>query len=255
MSTSVSHSNDEPNRAEVDPKISCPIVCGDYYRASGIFFATDAVTFLVTARHNVLPTEFTQTVPGRGSATLFSTEHTLPTLDLYLRNENKWKMIQTDIREAEEVRQTPEIDVLGVQVDFDPREYGYHVWTQDDIHNKVPTEEELEIIGFDGFSFPSGDREYDPETYRRQITLPRQLSISNPLSDSQPSVVPVEMVGVDWSYEGGYRGLSGSPVLDDGLIGIHAGDVGMGQAESVETGEYRRLVYTRAAVLPDLLED
>ena len=45
------------NRASIDPKVGCPIVCGQQIRASGFCFATVDETYLITTRHDVLPTD------------------------------------------------------------------------------------------------------------------------------------------------------------------------------------------------------
>lgn len=254
MSKSNSLSSGQPERAEVDAKVSCPIVCGDYYRATGFFFKTDAGTFLVTARHNVLPTELSQRLPDRGSQTLFTSEKKLPEITIYLRNGADWEVFQTDIREAQDVRQTQEIDVIGVLVDFDPTEYGYYVWTEDDIISEVPTEEEIEVIGYDGISFPSSDQECDVDIYRRQLGLPRKLSLMNPLDSTDP-VPMIVLAGVDMGAEGGYTGLSGSPILGESLVGIHAGDGGVEPLDGMESGDAHRVIYSRAEVLLELLTD
>ncbi|WP_048077122.1 hypothetical protein [Halorubrum sp. AJ67] len=254
MSKSRSLSSGQPERAEVDAKVSCPIVCGDYYRATGFFFKTDAGTFLVTARHNVLPTELSQRLPDGQSQTIFTSERTLPEITIYLRNDADWDVFQTDIREAEDVRQTPDIDVIGVLVDFDPTEYGYCVWTEDDIISEPPTEDEIDVVGYDGISFPSPEQEHDVDIYRRQLGLPRKLSLMNPLDSTDP-MPTIVLAGVDPGAEGEYTGLSGSPILGESLVGIHAGDSGVGPIDGMKSGDANRVIYSRAEVLLELLTE
>lgn len=220
-------------------------------RATGLFFRTDAGTFLVTARHNVLPTEYSYTNPDGESTQLFSTDLTLPEVDAFVGSDGDFDHYHYDIREAD-VRQTPEIDVIGVRIDFDPESYGYQVWEKTDLVRDSSDVRSLDVIGFDGESFPDEEREYNRAMYRQSIGKPRVLNLENPLCDTDASGAGLESVAIDNADEGGYRGLSGSPVVGDKLAGIHIADTGGGSPKEIHKG-IRRTVYIRATVLPKLL--
>lgn len=72
---------------EADSLVSCPIVCGEYMRATGFFYSTKRTTYLVTARHNCIPTKGAKLKTG-DVTTDFHTEDFLPTIDIYLRTPN-----------------------------------------------------------------------------------------------------------------------------------------------------------------------
>lgn len=220
-------------------------------RATGFFFETDAGTFLITARHNVLPTEVSSMTPDGNPTVLHSTDLTLPRIDVFLRTNEGFDCYRYDIRETE-IRQTSEIDTIGVRVDVDPESYGYRVWQEGDLVDRIPTSKELSTIGFDGDSFPSTDTDYDSEMYRETVGKPRMLTLTNPLPNFDESKLGLELIAIDEAREGNYRCLSGAPVLGDQLAGIHIADVGT-QSLKHDYGDIRRIVYTRSAVLPELL--
>lgn len=220
-------------------------------RATGFFFSTDSQTFLVTARHNILPTDVSVTNPNGESTNLYSTELTLPQVDVFVDAGEDFEQHQYDIREAV-IRQTPGIDAIGIQVNFEPESYGYRVWKEDDIVTGISEAEELEVIGFDGKSFPDSECDFSTEIYCREISNPGRLNLHNPLPNCNTSELGLELVAVDEQYEGKYNGLSGSPVLGHELAGIHVADIGT-QSLEADYGEIRRTVYVRSAVLPKLL--
>lgn len=244
--------------SKVDPLVSCPIVCDEYMRASGFFFTTRGETFLITARHNVLPTDGATLVTGEVSSS-FVTDNYLPTIDVYLRSSNGFEVKKIDTREVNGVKETPEIDVLGVPVDFDPEEYGYQVWSSDDVTSVFESMGELEIIGFEGTSFPDSDREYDTEMYCEEIGRPSLLTLMNEMKDTdgKTSQYGLVAVGVDDNFVGNnedYNGLSGAPVLGDGLVGVHGWNKFPRQyLEQTGEDEVMLMVYWRAEILPELL--
>lgn len=220
-------------------------------RATGFFYSTGVQTFLITARHNMLPTQVSVTNPNGEPTNLYSTKMTLPQVDVFVDDGKGFKQYRYDIREAE-VRQTPGIDAIGIQINFEPESYGYRVWENEDLVTGIPEAEELEVIGFDGNSFPDPNCEFNIETYCQGISNPRCLKIHNPLPDCNASELGLELVGVDDQYEGDYDGLSGSPVLGNELAGIHLSDTGT-QSLEADYGDIRRTVFLRSAVLPKLL--
>lgn len=251
-------SNKQMNRVETDPLVGCSIVCGEYMRANGIFFRVEDQTFLVTARHNVLPTSGENIRSGAISLD-FKTEEFRPVIDVYLRSSGKLDVERIDIRDVDGVKQSPEIDVIGIPFDPDPAEYGYHVWEQDDVVSPVRSAEMLDIIGFDGAAFPSSDIEYDVEMYRDEIGRPVMLPVENEMLEqddlSRAGLMAVaadeEFVGADEDY----NGLSGAPVLGNGLMGIHSLNWEPPKEALEETGEdeFMFLIYSRAEILPELL--
>lgn len=245
--------------AETDPRVSCPIVCGQYMRATGFFFSTSEETYLVTARHNVLPTEGQNLRAGEISPS-FETKEFLPTIDVYLRTKQGFEVESLDIREVEGVKQSPEIDVLGVPLDLDPGEYGYQVWEAEDISRPPEETNSLDVIGFAGSTFPAKQREYDPEMYSKSISEPVTLPLVNDLLDanklSRCGLIGVatddEFVGDDTDY----NGLSGSPILGNGLVGIHSQNWKLPSeaVDRIEGGKIMQIIYSRAGVLPRMLE-
>jgi hypothetical protein len=84
--------------AKIDPHVSCPIVCGEYMRASGFFFNAADQTYLITARHNLLPTDASTLATGRFSLS-YRTEDYLPTIDIYLRDDPSFTVKRVDLTE------------------------------------------------------------------------------------------------------------------------------------------------------------
>lgn len=225
-------------------------------RATGFFFAIDDGTYLVTARHNILPTEVEYTNPDGEVSQLYSTDLTLPEVHIYLQSGENWIPFEIDVREADDVRQTPDIDIIGIRIDFSPEKYGYQVWNEDDISDSFSGPAELEVTGFNSESFSNIGDSYDMEICMKYIDSPYTLSANNPLPDLDVSSnLGLELIAIYEGPECEYQGLSGSPVIGDGLVGIHVADIGIGQlTEDQNSAELHRLVYIRAAVLPKLLK-
>ena len=244
--------------AKIDPHVSCPIVCGEYMRASGFFFNAADQTYLITARHNLLPTDASTLATGRFSLS-YRTEDYLPTIDIYLRDDPSFTVKRVDLTEQSGILLDDAIDVIGIPIIFSPEDYGYVVWTLDDI-TPESSPEFLDIIGYPGPAFPDPGP-YDRETYAQKITEPYILRLQDDFPTHQevfPSTGQISLgivTGVDDSTPS-YRGYSGSPVLGDNLAGIHCADVGI-TAMNTETGEksvHPAIAYWEADVLRQLLK-
>lgn len=248
---------DTIQRAKVDPKVSCPVVFGEYMRASGFFFSADEDIYLITARHNALPTNSERLETGDVNPGHYELDNVLPEVDIYLKSEEGVTVERFDIRDVDGVKQTPEIDVLGIPIDFDPEAYGYQIWEETDITSPVEADETLDVIGFDGAAFPDPDC-YDTTIYRNNIRHPGVLRIVNDMREVENlSRYGLIGVGADENPKPDptYRGLSGSPVLGTGLIGIENLNFSVPEEaiEQLGEGEFKMMVYTRAKVLPALL--
>lgn len=234
--------------AKTDPRVSCPIVCGENMRATGFFYTSENEEYLVTARNNVLPTTLEARNPDGSKVTIGSTDFTLPTIDIYFRSDDGLDQYRVDIRDTD-VRQTPDIDIIGIPFDFDVESYGYHVWKQIELEDPLDSTETFSIMGFDWSTFPSSD-EYDIEEYSQSISQPRKLNIENLVQDVDSSLINLISYGWDKEYDGQYKGISGAPVLGDGLVGVHLLDTGFG-GNSDYSG--RRIGFIRAPILQKLL--
>lgn len=151
-----------------DPKVSVPIVCGEYMRATGFFYSTEETIYLVTARHNCIPTDCSQLLTGETDLDTKSSCFS-PKIDIYLRTDEETVSKRVNILDRPGVLQIPEIDIVAIPMDFSPDEYGYHLWTEADIVTPQSAGESVETIGFNGDSFPS-NIEYDIDRYCNKIT-------------------------------------------------------------------------------------
>jgi hypothetical protein len=241
--------------AKTDPKVNCPIVCGEYMRATGFFFQVEDRTYLITARHNVLPTVGSKLKTNKLNLG-FTTYDFLPVIDIYLRTSSGFETKRIDIEKQPGVKQTPEIDIIGIPVDFRPEKYGYQVWGTEDIANPTDAPETLDTIGFNGACFPHPDRDYTREIYQNNIRNPIVVRLVNEMLDVD-DLYPYGLtaVAIDENNVGEYDGLSGAAVLGNGLVGIHAADIPTKNVPVEKYGfdEFRLLVYWRAEILPKLL--
>jgi hypothetical protein len=228
-------------------------------RATGFFFATDTQTYLVTARHNLLPTTGATLATGNWSLS-YETDEYLSIIDVYLRDTASLTQHRIDIRDAG-VRYHNKFDVVGVPVDLTPQEYGYTVWTPTDITSSISTGNQLETIGFPGGSFPSKNGTYDTEQYANDIENPYVLTLNTEFPGTSQPEIDTGLIDVAFDTDDGtqsseYRGLSGSPVLGEGLVGIHQANQHLVPNDSNmhSNDDEMALVYGRAAILPKLLE-
>jgi len=209
--------------AEADPRISCPIVCGEYMRATGFFYESGEQPYLITARHNVLPTDADALRTGQVDLQKSTTDF-LPNIDIYLQSSTDTSVETIDIRDIDGVKSSTGIDILGIPVEFNPREFDYVVWSTDDIVAPDSAVESLESIGYPGSSFPPSEVHYTKEQYGKSPITPHILRLINDGSnfggqtDLVDSAAEEEHVG----EASVYTGFSGSPVLGEGLVGVHS---------------------------------
>ena len=245
-------------KAATNPLVSCAIVCGEYMKATGFFYRASAQIYLITARHNVLPTDGTKIRSG-DIPTNFRTTDQLPTIDVYLQTEQGHSSKRIDIRERPGTVQKPEIDVLAVPINFDPEEWEYHVWSASDTTAPTETTDTIEIFGFNGWTYPDSGTIYSRTAYEEELGPPVVLTLQNELiGEENVSRSGLLGTGIDKEFVGAdedYNGLSGSPVIGDNLVGIHSQNVAP-LDEAIEQrgdGDFMLCCYTRADVLPELL--
>jgi hypothetical protein len=244
--------------ANTDPHVSCPIVCGEYMRATGFFFTANNQTYLITARHNFLPTDATELNTGNFPLT-FQTNDRLPTIDIYLKNGDTFDVERINAFDKQGLLFDEGIDVIGIPITFDPEQYGYVLWTPDDIADPNTTQTTLDVMGYPGASFPESN-EYNTNTYAREITNPYVLNLRTDFQThaKSPTDTGHLAVGVDTDQSNSdtdYQGYSGSPVLNDGLTGIHCANI-RGTAIDPKTSEATQtsaVAFWRAEVLEVLL--
>lgn len=243
--------------AETDPYVSCPIVCGEYMRATGFFFAANNQTYLITARHNVLPTNAAGLETGNFPLS-FETHDHLPKIDIYLRNESTFDVKSVHALEKQGVLTSSRIDAIAIPVNFDPTQYGYIVWSPEDIENPDDSSN-LDIIGYSSRAFPE-NTDYDPENYTHKITNPYVLSVLNDshVRSQSPSNMGLLCIGIDTESgkdDEDYEGYSGCPVLGDGLVGIHCANFTATAVNTNTNGttETSAIAFWRADALASLL--
>lgn len=245
--------------AEIDPRVSCPIVAGDYMRATGFFFETDH-TYLITARHNVLPTYGSKLETGD-----FDMQFEMPDMfykiDVYLRSDDAFTVETLHLPDLPCMVVDPRVDVIAVQVPFDPETYGYTVFGPEDIPDTQSDTQSFDTIGFPGQSFPAPG-EYDTEMYAEKISVPHILPTIGPVPPEALQLTNIQNIAVsrvtgDIGTDNHYRGLSGSPVLGDGLVGIHTLNHSI-QVMNTETGQQTDgmlTAYWQSGTLLHLLEE
>lgn len=245
-------------QAKTDPRVSCPIVCGEYMRASGFFFAIDTQTYLITARHNLLPVNSATLATGNFPLN-FETEDSLPTIDLYLQDTRSRVQHRIDIRDTPGVRFNAELDVVGIPIDLTPQDYGYTVWTPTDISSPESTNT-IDTIGFPGHSFPSSDAEYDTDQYANSITHPYILTLQTKFPGPSQLSIDTGLIELGFDTDTGtesseYNGFSGSPILGDGLVGIHLANQKFVASDPnvASSDDEMAILYWHAGILPQLL--
>lgn len=226
------------NPAEIDPRVSCPIVAGDYMRATGFFFETDH-TYLITARHNVLPTSGSKLETGDFDMQ-FEMSDMFYKIDVFLRDDDSFTVETLHLPDLPCMVVDPRVDVIAVRVPFDPEKYGYTVFGSEDIPDTQSDTQSFDTLGFPSQSFPSSD-EYDTEMYAEKIAVPHTLQTTGPVPPAALQLTDIQNIEVgrvtgDVGTDDHYRGLSGSPVLGDGLVGIHTLNL-PAQVMDPETGQ------------------
>lgn len=247
------------NEIETDSLLSCPIVCGEYMRATGFFYSTGETVYLITARHNCIPTNGQKLKTGDVPVNFQSADF-LPEIDIYLRTPNGFDTERVDITEQDGVIQMSEIDVLCVPINFAPDEYGYRVWKKSDIVSPQDAAGSLNSIGFNGKGFPDSDGNYDIKTYCDQLGNPVSLPLVNIMDGEAdisrfgllPHAIDEDFVG----NNGDYNGLSGAPLIGSGLVGVHSQNRRPTAAalEQVGADEFMFIAYSRADLIPKLLD-
>ncbi len=263
MSTTDEPSNEStalpnPIRALNDPLVSCPIVCGEYMRATGFFYRTESTTYLVTARHNLRPTRVSISNPKTGGQLIeYSSGENHSHIDIYLASPDGWECKRIDTRDNLDTRlnQAFNLDVVALRIRFEPENHGYRVWTPECIRDPHNEDDELMTVGFDGASFPESTESYSRRRYRTSIGTPRLVPFENSSKHMTDVEIPHIGIGLDTSAAGNYPGLSGAPVLGDGLVGIHIADDALPDdaLTQLDLPHARRLVYFRPSCLQDLL--
>jgi hypothetical protein len=198
--------------------------------ATGFFYRFNEEVYLITARHNLVPT----------NSEFYNVSHFLPDFDVFLRSpsEERWEKRRTSIYGTTVVNGNT-VDLIAVKVGFSPMKYGYRIFSSEDIVN-VEEYDGIDSVGFSEVSFPDEDAEYSE--YTEKMKGPRCLSMSNVTKEME---VPRSDIGVG-RYEGkeSCGHMSGSPILADGLAGVHLHD------EDSEQGSI--IKFLRARSIEDL---
>jgi hypothetical protein len=248
------------NQVVEDPRVSCPIVCGKYRAATGFFYSDGEFTYLVTARHNVLPTFGEKLRTGELDDTAQSREY-LPKIDVYLRVKRDFIVWSLDIRESNSVVEVPEIDVIMIPFAGDPEGYGYQIWNKEDVSSVQYPPGKRDVIGYNSTSFPDADCSYDVTTLDSEIDQPVIHSVEDlNLYIERPRHFGTLTAGIDPTFAGDHdelKGLSGAPVLGQGLLGVYSRG---GKTElnmlNQSGGDTSSLVYyTQADVLPWMIDN
>lgn len=211
-----------------DPKVSVPIVCSEYLRATAFFYSSGDSVYLLTARHNVLPTRSEIKNPAsNGLLYTVTTSGKYTEIDIFLSDGDGWVKKRVDLREKEDgqVLSDPCVDVIAVEIDFNPRSFGYTVFSVDDVQNKAQNEDAV-IYGWGADALPSPERPHSTKAFIDNVDSPCEVHIE----DAQILNGTIVGMGADYNPDEAnkYRGFSGSPVLGDGLLGVHSGTAFLG---------------------------
>jgi hypothetical protein len=247
------------NQVVADPLVCCPIVCGEYRAATGFFFSDGEVTYLVTARHNIFPTIGENL--RNGELDRPESREYLPTIHVYLRTPGDFVVYRLDLREINSVVHSPEIDVLMVPFGRDPESYGYRIWKKEHVSSLQDPPGKIDIVGFNSTSFPDTDCDYDPALLYDEIDQPVLHSIEDidPYLE-RPRHLGTMAAGIDPTFVGDreeFKGLSGAPVLGQGLLGIysHGGKTYTDEFHQPGIDTSSLIYYTQADVLPWMAEN
>lgn len=239
--------------AKTDPKVSCPIVCGEYMRATGFFFKNHSQMYLITARHNLLPTNAANLATGDHQLT-YQTNDFLPTIDIYLDDGATFTVKRVNILEKQNILLDTDIDIIGIPIDIDPETYGYIPWRFTEIASPDTTFTTLDVIGYPNQAYPD-ENEYDAETYAEEIIGPYVLNLSN--DSPTPTQTGYLDIGIDTGpkrTDTDYEGYSGCPILGDGLVGIHCANLPVTtvNTDTNDRSEHTAIAYWRADSLKRL---
>jgi hypothetical protein len=182
-----------------------------------------------------------------------------PEILIYLKTDTGVEVNELDERRVDGVKSSAEIGMAGVPIEFAPEQYGYQVWEPSDIVSPTTTTPTVDSFGFGGESFPDGP-EYRTAEYGNAIKHPVMLRLENELlGDIDSKRYGKAAVGIDENFVGTdeqYKGMSGAPVIGDGLVGVHEANLsppeGVSQATNIDDFEY--VLYWQADYLPELLD-
>lgn len=106
-----------------------------------------------------------------------------------------------------------------------------------------------------GASFPSKSPPHSREQYEQSIQAPRLVPFENSTKDIRHLEIPYIEIRLDSQAAGNYNGLSGAPIIGDGLVGIHSYDHALPTEALMPLGEQhvRVLGYFRAEILGKVL--
>ncbi|WP_363463678.1 hypothetical protein [Halogeometricum borinquense] len=211
-----------------DPKVSAPIVCCEYLRATAFFYSLRGSVFLITARHNVLPTHSKIENPvSDGFLYTVTTSGYYPEIDIFLRDGDGWTRKQIDLRGKGEgqVVSHPNIDVVAVEIGFDPRTFGYTVFSVEEVQNRADAEDAV-IYGWGHDALPPSEEPHSMKAFAEHVDTPCEVGIK----DAQILDGTIVGMGADYNPDGAnkYKGLSGSPVLGNDLLGVYSGTAFLG---------------------------
>ncbi|WP_259519473.1 hypothetical protein [Halanaeroarchaeum sp. HSR-CO] len=197
-------------------------------RATGFIVDVDGHRYLVTARHNVFPTQVNIPNPRTGGSYLrYNADFQANILDVYFPHGGDWShhRIQLSNLPPHKIITTPESDLLAVQLPQNIEIHDATSFTPEDIQTDVEPNESLVAYGYGQNSLPDESIDYTVSEYPYEIKTPQELTLSAvPLpADGFDSISNVIGTAIDEESSSAYlyNGLSGSPVLGDGLVGIY----------------------------------
>jgi len=218
------------NQSNHNPRVSLPIVAGEYMRATGFLYESKSQLYLVTAKHNILPTEICIPNPRTGENLWeVDTDFAADRIDMFLPDGTGWvyyRVLLSDIPEGGIVT-APATDAIALQLPPDIATYDLTVFSSEDLGESSGEGESLVTFGYGDDSLPSKTTEYSASRFPDELRPPQELKFSNVTfpEDVSAGLDGAFGIGLDEnrSETQKYNGLSGAPVLGDGLVGIHSG--------------------------------
>ncbi len=220
-------------------------------RATGFFYTTGTENYLITARHNALPTKATILSPFTGGKYYsITTNDFLPVIDIYLRRKDEWFHHRLDLRDMPNghVITIPKLDLLAIRIPFDPTTFQYSVFTGQDV--TLPSEEEntLSGYGFGGGAFSDEEECHDVTDPGSYISNPMEITLENTaihVPEKAKQFEPVFGISCDPTPEidSIYNGMSGSPIIGDGLVGVWSGTARVPSVDDPKHETYLRVHY------------